>query len=277
MPPDQESNESVNCWWDIWFSCFFQIRLGALLPSPYPPFKTTQTQLQPHLIHQQCLLFGSFWDTEVHPPVQLHGEVPHESVPETCSNMSAHQAAVVFCRSSDAHTMDGCIVTTFIRYLVPIYAHLPGKKDTWTNCMYSCLMCWCIMWKWDEPLDRQDAFSPERGATRSTETPPKTSKDYLVILCNVVRSFICSVSAEVRNAWCLTRTCTYKQLFLPGWHMVVTNWKNKTSTSRFDQELPICAPCTPVLCGTGAKDYFMHGSPFLSAKDQLIDWCISTS
>lgn len=57
MPPDQESNESVNCWWDIWFSCFFQIRLGALLPSPY--LRSKQRKLNFNLIDSPTM--SSFW------------------------------------------------------------------------------------------------------------------------------------------------------------------------------------------------------------------------
>lgn len=256
------------------------------------PFSHLHTSVQNNanststsLLHQQCLLFGSFWNTELHPPVQLQlfteffGEVPHESGPETCSNMSARQGAVVFCRSSDAHTMDGCIFTTFIRYLVPIYAHLPGKKDTWTN---RCKLYVFVSDVLVHPVKvRRTPWSPRCvfSWARCHEINWNPTKDIqrlplYIVQCSKVVHLLCICG---RNAWCLTRTCTYKQLFLPGWHMVVTNWKKKTSTSRFDQELPICAPCTPVLCGTGAKDYFnlfyaceqtgwQNGSPFLSPK-----------
>ena len=136
------------------------------------------------------------------------------------------------------------------------YLHtLPSKAKRHMNKLYVFVSdVWCILW--DEPLVRQDAFFPEHGATRSTEPP---TKDYLVILCSVVRLFMCCVSAEgmhdVAPEHAHTNSC-----FCPGgiWWQQIERKKHLLVTSRFDQELPICAPCTPVLCGTGAKDYFMH-------------------
>lgn len=167
--------------------------------------------------------------------------------------------------SHDIHTLPSTYLCTSARqkrHMNKLYVFVSDVlvhhvKVRWTpwppRCVFSWARCHEINW----------------NPTKNIQRLPR-----YIVQCSKVVHLLCICG---RNAWCLTRTCTYKQLFLPGWHMVVTNWKNKTSTSKFDQELPICAPCTPVLCGTGAKDYFMHGSPFLSAKDQLIDWCISTS
>ena len=192
---------------------FFSNRTWRPSPISIPPFKTTQTQLQPHWFTNNVLFLDLFGTPSYTPQCNCMEKCLTNQCPKhaaTCQ-LSYHG----WMHIHDIHTLPSTYLCTSARqkrHMNKLYVFVSDVlvhpvKVRWTpgppRCVFSWARCHEINW----------------NPTKNIQRLPR-----YIVQCSKVVHLLCICG---RNAWCLTRTCTYKQLFLPGWHMVVTNWKKK--------------------------------------------------